>query len=230
MSENQRDTTAARAGTVTVFGHGSARETPDLLRFVVSVETRASKVALAYERAGQRAAAVAAALRSDGVPDADIGTTGLSVRTETVWSQDSGAKITGYVASSALTVTLRELGEDARPGPAAIIAHCVDAGGDDVRLGGLAFTFADQEALLSRARDAAWDTARAKAEQYAHRAGRRLGSVLEITENTSAAPPAVTPVARALSAPAAPGGPAPVPVEPGEGELSATVRVTWQLE
>ncbi|WP_040791130.1 SIMPL domain-containing protein [Nocardia paucivorans] len=228
MSEYHPDTTAARVGTVTVVGHGHARQTPDLLRFVVTVETRASKVALAYERAGQRMAAVLAALRSDGVSDADIGTTGLSVRTETVWSQDGGTRITGYVASSALTVTLRESsGGAARPDPAAIIAHCVEAGGDDVRLGGLTFTFADEEALLARARDAAWDSARAKAEQYAHRAGRRLGPVLEITENTASAPPTVTPVARTLAAPA---GPEAVPVESGEGELSATIRVTWQLD
>ncbi|MGW4717613.1 SIMPL domain-containing protein [Nocardia sp. NPDC004260] len=220
--------TDSHAGTVTTYGHGTAGAVPDLMRVTVSVESRASKVALAYSRAGERVAAVARSLRSDGVDGADIATSGLSVQTETVWTEGQGNRITGYLASTSLTVALRDIGEQADPGPGTIIANCVEAGGDDVRLGGLALTFADLESLLNRARDAAWDNALAKGEQYARRARRSLGDVVEITEDTAAAPP--VPRAQAMSAPVEAYRAVAIPVELGESEISADVRVTWQLD
>ncbi|MET7769804.1 SIMPL domain-containing protein [Nocardia sp. NPDC005366] len=213
-------------GTVTTFGRGSVRATPDLMRVTVSIESRADKVALAYGQAGEHVGAVTESLRAHGVSDADIATGGLSVRTETVWTEGAGNRITGYVATTDLTVILREIGADADPGPAAVIADCVEAGGDDVRLGGLTLTVADQAGLLAQARDAAWDDALAKAAQFATRAARSLGPVLEITENTASA----APYAPRLAAVSAPAGGVPLPVELGESEISANVRATWRLD
>ncbi|WP_280486695.1 SIMPL domain-containing protein [Nocardia cyriacigeorgica] len=216
------------SGAVTTFGHGTVRATPDLMRVTLSVESRASKVALAYGRAGERVSAVTDSLRSYGVPSTDITTSGLSVRAETVWVEGGGNKVTGYLATTSLTITLRDIGEDADPGPATIIAHCVDAGGDDVRLGGLELTVADPDAVLGAARDAAWDDAKAKAKQYAARAGRTLGAVIEITEDTST--PVPVPRPRIRGAPAIAYAAAAVPVELGESELAADLRVTWELD
>ncbi|MBF6329747.1 SIMPL domain-containing protein [Nocardia transvalensis] len=193
----------------------------------ISIETRASTVALAYHNAAERTTAVTAKLRADGVRSADIATSGLSVHTETTWVEGGGSRITGYVASTSLTVSLRVEAQDT-PDPATIIGHAVDAGGDDVRLGGLNLTFADQEALLTRARDAAWDNARAKADQYAARAGRTLGQVLEITENTAPTTPPIP--TRAVQFMSAEASASPIPLEYGESELSTTLRVTWQLD
>ncbi|MFG1794783.1 SIMPL domain-containing protein [Nocardia sp. NPDC049149] len=218
----------SESATVTVFGAGTVRATPDLMRVTISIECRASKVALAYSKAGERVGAVTQSLRSDGVAGSDIATSGLSVHTETVWTEGEGNRITGYLASTSLTVALRDIGDEADPGPATVIANCVDAGGDDVRLGGLNLTFADQDSLLVEARDAAWANAVAKAEQYAQRSGRALGAVLEITENASSAPPS-GPRFMAMSKSMDAYGAAPVPVELGESEISAAIRVTWQL-
>ncbi|WP_024805928.1 SIMPL domain-containing protein [Nocardia sp. BMG51109] len=215
--------------TVTTFGHGTATGTPDLVRVSISIETRSSTVALAYRQAGERTTAVTGALRADGVRPADIGTTGLSVRTETTWLDGGDTRITGYLATTALSVSLRaDRTDSGDPDPATVVAHAVDAGGDEVRLGGLQLTFADTAALLTRARDAAWDDAHAKATRYATRAARTLGPVLEITEHTAAPP---TPVsgpeikAVALAAPVD-----PVPLEYGESQLTAALRVTWLLD
>ncbi|MFC9999521.1 SIMPL domain-containing protein [Nocardia sp. NPDC127526] len=215
-------------GSITTFGSGRASATPDIMRVTISIETRAESVAPAYAAAGQRTDAVVKVLRADGVQPRDISTSGLSVRTETVWTDGNREQLVGYVASTSLTVTLRDIGKaSADGGPAQIIAHAVDAGGDDVRLGGLTLTVSDEESLLTRARDAAWDHALAKAEQYAARARRALGPVLEITENTSG--PSVPMPRMKLAAESAYAGASPIPVELGESELSATVRVTWQL-
>ncbi|MFC9896387.1 SIMPL domain-containing protein [Nocardia sp. NPDC127579] len=213
------------AGTVTTAGTGAASAAPDLMRVTVSVEARADTVVLAYGTAGERVTAITESLRADGVPGSDIATTGLSVRTETEWTEQRGQRITGYVAATDLTVALRSIGESADPSPADIIAHCVEAGGDEVRLNGLTLGFADEAALLRQARDAAWDDALAKAEQYAARAGTTLGPVLEITEDSGPRPP--RPVARARAAMIAES--ASVPVELGASEVAASIRVTWQL-
>ena len=230
-AEQQRseDTTPRHPGTVTTFGHGAASAAPDRMQVSISIETRAGAVALAYHRAGERTSAVTDALRRDGVTASDIATTGLSVRTETAWSEQEGARITGYVATTALTVSLRIPAASASdaPDPAAIIARAVEAGGDDVRLGGLNLTVADRADLLIRAREAAWDDALDRARRYAARAGRRLGAVLEITENTAAAPEPRGEI-RLVAARSAPGS--PVPVEYGEHEGGADLRATWQLD
>ncbi|MFC4602807.1 SIMPL domain-containing protein [Rhodococcus kronopolitis] len=205
--------------SVTVEGQGSASATPDLMRVTVSVEARRPDVAGAFARAGEAAAAVAAALRGAGVADADLSTTGLGVQAETVWQENHGQQVVGYLATSTLAVTLRDLSD-----PGRVIADCVAAGGDDVRLGGLELGFADQDDLLGRAREAAYLDARTKAEQYARLSGRGLGAVLEVTE-TADARPSPRPMLRAMAATAD----ASMPVERGESAVSAGVRVCWAL-
>ncbi|MBV7707167.1 SIMPL domain-containing protein [Nocardia nova] len=226
----------SRPATVTTFGHGVATATPDRMQVSISIETRAEAVAAAYGRAGERTAAVTGALRADGVAASDIATTGLSVRTETTWTENEGTRITGYVATTSLTVNLRipadpaaadAASDPAAADPAAVIARAVEAGGDDVRLGGLNLTVADRADLLIRAREAAWDDALDRARRYAVRAERALGPVLEITENAAATPEPRGDIRFVAARSAAPG--APVPVEYGEHEVTADLRATWQL-
>ncbi|WP_062998512.1 SIMPL domain-containing protein [Nocardia mikamii] len=242
--EQQRADSSARQrhATVTTFGHGVATATPDRMQVSISIETRAEAVAVAYGRAGERTAAVTGALRADGVAASDIATTGLSVRTETIWTENEGTRITGYVATTSLTVNLHipgaptaDLGTantarsdaTAPADPAAVIARAVEAGGDDVRLGGLNLAVADRADLLIRAREAAWDDALDRARRYAARAGRSLGSVLEITENAAGTPEPRGDIRFVAARSAAPG--APVPVEYGEHEVTADLRATWHL-
>ncbi|WP_280458991.1 SIMPL domain-containing protein [Nocardia carnea] len=219
-----------QTGTVTVFGQGTVHAVPDLIVVGIGVECRASTVGLAYEQAGRRLTAITTALRDDTVPDTDIATGMLSVRSDTAW-QDGVSRITGYIATSGLRITLPQPGSGAAgtaAAPANVIAHAVAAGGDDARLGGLQHTFADPTRLLTRARDAAWEDALERARQYARRAARDLGPVLEITEDTAAPAPRAAPESGAVRMVAATSQ-STVPVESGEQELSAVLRVTWQL-
>ncbi|MFD6215434.1 SIMPL domain-containing protein, partial [Nocardia salmonicida] len=94
--------------STTTFGRGVVRAIPDLIRLTLSVESRADTVAGAYGRAGDQVSAVVAALRAAGVSDADMATSGLSVRTETVYTDNGRTEIAGYLASTGLTVSLRE--------------------------------------------------------------------------------------------------------------------------
>lgn len=204
--------------TITVTGTGAAEAPPDLLTISVGVECRRASVGSAYAQAGAASAAVSAALRQHGVADADIRTSGLNVRPELIWREGEGQQVAGYVASSMLTVRVRRVAA-----ASAMIAAVVDAGGDDVRLNGLELGFADESAVLVRAREAAWRDAAAAAEQFAALASARLGPVVSVLEHPLS--PGPVPVARLERAAATDA----MGVQAGHASLSASVTVVWEL-
>lgn len=211
-------TPEAPTRTITVSGAGTAEAVPDLLTISVGVECRRDTVGAAYADAGAASAAVSDALRQHGVAGADIRTSGLNVRADLTWLEGEGQRVAGYVASSMLTVRLRELSA-----ASAAIAAVVDAGGNDVRLNGLELGFADEAAVKARAREAAWKDALRTAEQYASLASARLGAVVSVSEGPDLpAPVPLAGVQRAVSVEA-------LNVEAGETGVSAGVRVVWEL-
>ena len=216
---NQRSDSGAAAGTVSVTGTGSAEAAPDLMVVSIGVECRAGSVAAAWSRAGTSSDAVASTFRRHGVAGGDIRTTGLNVRADLVWREGEGQSVTGYVAASSLTVSLRT------PGSAsAAISEAVEAGGNDVRLNGLDLTFADDAGVRARARVAAWEDALRSAGQFARLASARLGRVLSITDTLGPQPPAPLPrMQRAASVET-------LGVEAGETAVSVAIRVVWELE
>jgi len=211
--------TTTHIRTITVTGTGTAEAPPDLLTISVGVECRRDSVGTAYADAGKASGAVSGSLRRHGVADADIRTSGLNVRPEVVWRDGGGQQVTGYVASSVLTVRLRQVSTASR-----VIAAAVDAGGDDVRLNGLELGFSDESAIASVAREAAWQDAAARAEQFASLASARLGAVISIAEHPDA--PGPIPVARIQRAAATEA----ISVEAGHASISASVTVVWELQ
>jgi len=204
--------------SISVTGSGSAESAPDLLTLSVGVECRRPGAEAAYQDAARASSAITAALRERGVADADITTAGLNVRAEVSWPEGGGQLVTGYLASSTLSVRLRDLGASG-----AVIAATVTAGGDDVRLNGLELGFADPAAVHARARETAWLEARTAAGQIAALAGARLGSVLSVTEQSGTA--GAIPLAGIQRAVAA----APLTVEAGSTSITAAVGVVWEL-
>lgn len=204
--------------TISVTGSGSAEAAPDLLTISIGVECRRGNVAAAYGDAGRAAGAVTAALRDHGVGSPDITASGLNVRAEVNWQDGHGQSVSGYLASSTLSVRIREL-----TGSSAIIAAAVAAGGDDVRLNGLQLGFADPSALMARAREAAWNDALATAQHYAALSGAGLGNAVSIAQQSGFQPP--IPVGKMQRAVAAES----LTVEAGESSVAATVSVVWEL-
>jgi len=208
----------ADAGTVTVTGTGWAEAAPDLMLVSVGVECRAETVTEAYAACGEGLAAVASVLRSRGVAPADIRTAGLAVRADLAWRDGEGQKLVGYVASSSLTVRLRDIG-----GASAIISEAVGAAGDSVRLNSLQLVLSDDSAVRAEARDGAWHDALRAAGQYAGLASASLGRVLSVTDQRPAAGP--VPMVGLQRASATEG----LVVEPGANRVEAGVTVTWEL-
>lgn len=215
MSES---TGRAEARTVTVTGSGTAEAAPDLLTLAIGVECRRDNAGDAFAAAGAASAAVTGTLRSRGVESRDIRTSGLNVRADVLWQEGRGQQVTGYVASSMLSVRLRDLSAGS-----GVIAAAVEAGGNDVRLDGVQLGFADAAAVMALARDAAWADARATATQFAGLAGAELGEVVAVRQHpVPSAPAPVGGMQRAFAADS-------MSVEPGESGVSASVTVEWEL-
>jgi hypothetical protein len=206
--------------TVIVTGTGVIRATPDVAVLRLGVEVRHSALRAAYSGAASAASHVLDGASSAGVPRADITTSGLSLRSETVWREDAGQQVVAYVASTGLTVAVRDL-----PRMPEVLDAVVLAAGDALRVHGLSLEVSDPAAAAAAAQEAAFDDARASAERLAQRAGRRLGGVVRIEAAHFSAPGPPMPLARAALA----GAVESMPVEAGEAEISASVSVTWRL-
>jgi uncharacterized protein YggE len=206
------------ARTIAVTGSGTAEAAPDLLTVSIGVECRREDVGAAYAAAGRAATGISESLREHGVGDPDISTSGLNVRADVVWKEGQGQTVAGYVASSVLSVRLRDVA-----GSSEIIAGAVAAGGNDVRLNGLELGFSDPAAVTARAREAAWLDALATARQFASLAGAELGPVTSVAQQPGI--PAPIPVAKMQRAMATDS----VGIEAGQSSVSATVGVVWEL-
>jgi uncharacterized protein YggE len=204
--------------TVTVTGTGTAEAVPDQLAISVGVECRRENAGEAFTAAGAASAAVATALRGHGVDHRDISSSGLNVRADVIWQEGQGQKVTGYVASSVLSVRLRNVAAAAES-----IAAAVEAGGNDVRLDGLQLGFTDAAAVTASAREAAWQDAASSAAQFAALAKAELGDVVTVSEHPASSAP--VPVAKMERAFASDG----VAVEAGSAAVSVTITVQWEL-
>src|SRR5215211_6783731 len=193
--------------TITVSGVAKVRGTPDLLTMTLGVSSRGRSVGEALDRNNAAIQKVMDVLADGGVDKKDIQTTNFAIGPV----RDDKSTITGYSVSNLLTVQLRDL---AKAG--GIIDKSATAGGDDVVMNGVSFTFDDASDLVAQARAEAVKRARAQADELARAAGVELGDVLTISEST----PDQGPI---LSAPSERAAGADVAIEPGTEELSVQV-------
>jgi hypothetical protein len=195
------------SGGITVNGTGAATTTPDRAAFSFGVTTQAATATAALARNADAIAKVIAALRSRGIPEADIQTQAVSLAPRT---SDMG-DIVGYTASNAVSAqsSVAKAGET--------IDAAVAAGATDIS--GPAFTTSDEASLYRQALKAAVADAKAKAQALAAAAGVSLGGVTAIVEGSSGPIPFVDKAA----------APTATPVQPGTQRITASVTVTFAL-
>jgi len=207
-------------GGISVSGTGQVTGTPNLLRLDSSINVTRPTVTAAMQQANTVMAAVQQILKSDGVLAADLQTSGLSVQPNYTYANNS-QRLTGYQVSENLSIVLRDLSK-----AGSIISDAAQAGGDALQIGGASLDIDQDDALIARARQAAFADALAKAKTYADAAGRTLGAVTSISESTDSQPVTFDyRMAAAASAPAA----APVPIQAGSQDVTVNVAVTWAL-
>ena len=201
---------------VEVTGSGAASAVPDVVVLDARVQCDAPDVAGALSAATDRVVAALQAAGDHGVADRDRRTTGIGVSTR--WDRE-GRGVVGYTAHQSLRLLVRD-----RDRVGDLIRALAGAAGDAFGLDGVTLEVADPAPLLERARAAAFEDARARAEQYAALAGRALGPVLRVTEDHDRAQP--MPRFAAKAAMDVGGG---MPVEAGESTVTASVTVRFGL-
>ena len=205
---------------ISVSGTGRVTGTPNLLRLQTSVAVTRPDVQTAMNEANTTMVKVQQTLKADGVAAADLQTSGLSVQPNYDYTS-TGAKLKGYQVTENLSVVLRDLGK-----AGSIIADAARTGGDELRLGGASFDLDGDDALVAQARQRAFEDAKAKAQAYARAAGRSLGKVEAISEQTSTTP---QPYAGAMAT-ASFAADKPVPIEAGSQDVTVSVSVVWAME
>ena len=204
---------------ITVEGQGIVTVTPDEATLSVGVQETASTATAAQQAANAAMTRVIAAVKAQGVAEADLATQWVSLQPQ----YDNGPKvadgspgITGYVASQSLQVTVRHLGATG-----VILDAAVTAGANQV--GGVSFSLADPSVAAAQARTAALADAKARAQALAQAAGVGLGAPISISEVS-----APSPIPYAAAAPAAALAPA-TPVQAGTQQVEVDVQVTYAI-
>ncbi|WP_018353511.1 SIMPL domain-containing protein [Longispora albida] len=200
---------------ITVLGAGLVPVTPDVLVARFGAEVTAESVQAALDRCSSALAKMNGVLKAAEIAAKDRQTAGARV----YQAYDGNGSPRGWTASQQLTARLRDLGTAGD-----LISSVIGAAGDAARLHDLSFTVDDPAEARNAARDLAYADAKAKAERYAHLAGRRLGPVEAIRESDGGGSSPMPGGARMMAF----GGAAP-PVEAGELEISASVEVRWGL-
>jgi hypothetical protein len=160
------------------------------------------------------------ALAGNGVAQHDVQTTGLSLQPQ--YAYPNGVPtLTGYQVTNSVTATLR----DTKTAGAAIDA-VVNATGNAAQIQSLTFSFGDPAMVQDKARAGAVHQAVAHAGAMAAAAGRRLGRVCSLTDNTQ---PSVFPVNPGLGFRASGTTASPVPVEPGAQLETDQVTMVYAL-
>lgn len=203
------------ADGVTTTGKATVRVVPDVATAVLGASVRADDVQDALARAEAAVAALRESLLADGLTPTDLRTEATNV-----W-RDDGVRPDGTERHSVtVRLTLRAVLRDlARAGD--VVHRALVAAGDAAQLDSLTFGLTDPDEAARQARAGAYADAAAKAEQYAALAGQSLGAVVEV-EDGEGPPPSPRPLARAAVAMSA-----SLPVDAGEQEISASVRVHW---
>jgi uncharacterized protein YggE len=215
--------TAEGTSTITVTGVGHVSVVPDQLAFDLSVSVLRPDLTQALDDANRAVQSVVDTLKAAGVADKDVQTTDVSMYPEYGRRQKGQPPVLqGYRVSHSLSVTVDDLSKGSD-----VVTAALGAGGQGVRLDGLRLQVADPDGAVGPARSDALEQARAKAEQYAEDAGRELGGIVRISE--TADQPYDTDMRTAYSAADSAAG-SPVPIQPGQQDLTANVVVVFELK
>jgi uncharacterized protein YggE len=207
------------SNTIAVSGTGQVTGTPDTLIVDLGVQVLRPSVGEATGEAARLAQSVIDALKAEGVTEKDIQTTNYSIRPEYDYRNDTQT-LRGYRVSNTVSAKIRDLDKAGE-----VIDAAAAAGGNDAIVNSIRFDLEADGPLITAAREAAWNDAKAKAEQLAALAEVRLGKAVSISETSSPAPPPIV----YATARAEAGADFVTPIQPGEASVSVVVTVQFAI-
>ncbi|GLR59500.1 SIMPL domain-containing protein [Rhizobium indigoferae] len=213
-----------REPVISVTGDGESSVAPDMAIVNFAVVKQAKTAREALDENNKAMNDVLSALKSGGIAERDLQTSGFSIQPQynypqPVDGQQQQPQLIGYQTINSVTVRLRDL---AKLG--AVIDQSVSLG---INQGGdIQFTNDKPDAAIEEARKNAVAEAVKKAKTLSEAAGVKLGRIIEISENVPRAMP--QPVYRATMMKEA--SDAAVPVQSGENNYNVSVTVTFAIE
>ena len=214
---------APRQAVITVIGEGRATMAPDMAVLTFSVVKQEKTAREALDNNNKAMSDVLAALKTAGIAERDLQTSGFSVQPQYRYPQGTDGQqlppeLIGYQVSNALKVRVRDLSK-----LGGIIDQSVTLG---VNQGGdIQFTNDKPDSAVEEARKNAVADAIARAKTLASAAGVKLGNVIEINENGPRPQP--MPVMRAAMMKSE--ADSAVPIQGGESSYNIQVNVTFAI-
>lgn len=209
---------AATGPVVELTVNESVEAAPDIATVSAGVTTQARTAVEAMRANATAMNAVVARIKSLGVAERDIQTSGISLGAMYDYNQQTQRQVfRGYQASNRVSVKLRRIERTGEVLDALVAAGATDLGGPE-------WSIDDDTAARAQARKAAFDKARTQALEYGRMAGYSGLKLLEINESVAARQP--IPMFRAVAEQAAA---APTPVQPGMVQTGVTVTVKYEM-
>ncbi|USQ87739.1 SIMPL domain-containing protein [Streptomyces phaeoluteigriseus] len=164
---------------ISVFGAGSVRVEPQLVRVRLTVDVLEQAPDRAFQEAGAGVARLREVLRGHGIPDASV--SGSRLKLDSEYDGYAGERtFRGYRCTASYVVETEAL-----DGLQQLIVDAVGAGAHHIDK--VEFDVHDKPALRDEARRKAVAAARRKAELYTEAAGVALGPVVHIQDVDSEA-------------------------------------------
>ncbi|WP_417621349.1 SIMPL domain-containing protein [Parasphingorhabdus sp.] len=191
---------------------------PDTATFSTGVESKAKTATQALRDNSVQARKVIDRLKSLGIAEKDIQTTGINLRADYDYDQESREnRFVGYVVSNQVSATVRDISKLGQ-----ILDAIVSSGATN--LNGPSFSISDDSKLKEVARERALASAKARAMSYARSEGYTGVRVLSISEGMSHQSDA--PMMRMNSFAESAGSP---PVAPGQVGTVVSLSLTYEM-
>lgn len=200
-------------GKISVSGEGTVHARPDTAYITLGFTGRNTSVTAAQQEAARHMDAVISKVKSLGVADKDIQTTGYDIY------RDDEHNV--FVVSNTVTVTVRDIQKSGK-----LLDEAVKAGANSLQ--GVGFGIENKSDLEKQARQKALENARQKAAQLAQFGGVQLGKPVAISEDVGDIRP--YPVEVNTAAGGASSSDARTPVEPGQMDVTVHVQVSYAIE
>lgn len=192
---------------------------PDLVTIGAGVSTQARTAVEAMRMNAAEMTKVIARIRSLGVAEKDIQTTGINLNAQYDYDRDSQQQIfRGYQVSNRVSVKLRDIGATG-----AALDALVEAGATD--LSGPSFSIENDEAAKDVARIRAVERAQQRAMAYATMLGYDDVRVLEINESLSGSAPVAQMEMRSYAMAAD----VSTPVQPGQVSTGVSITIKYEM-
>lgn len=194
---------------------------PDIVTIGAGVSTEARTAVEALRQNSAQMRAVIERIKSLGVDEQDIQTTGINLNARYDYDRNTQQQIfRGYQVSNRVSVKLREIDETGE-----VLDALVTAGATD--LSGPSFGIEDDTAAKEAARSRAVERAQSRANAYATMLGYDGVKVLAISEAIASSGPMQQMVARDAIQEA--GASASAPVQPGQVSTGVSITVKYEM-